>query len=121
LLRPPRPTLFPYTTLFRSGVLHFAARSLVGESVQHPGAYWHGNVGTTLRLLDAMQEHGTPRLVFSSTAATYGDPAENPITEHACAAPTNPYGATKLAIDHAIGAYAQAHGLGAVSLRYFNV
>jgi len=103
------------------GVLHFAAKSIVGESMQHPQRYWHGNVGTTLRLLDAMYEHGTPRLVFSSTAATYGEPSENPITERAATEPTNTYGATKLAIDHAIGGYAQAHGLAAVSLRYFNV
>jgi len=66
-------------------------------------------------------EHGTPRLVFSSTAATYGEPASLPITEDSATVPTNPYGATKLAIDHAIGSYASAHGIAAVSLRYFNV
>jgi UDP-glucose 4-epimerase len=103
------------------GVLHFAARSLVGESVQHPELYWHGNVVTTLRLLDAMRAHGTPRLVFSSTAATYGEPDQVPITETAPTRPTNPYGASKLAIDNAITSYANAHGLAAVSLRYFNV
>lgn len=103
------------------GVLHFAAKSLVGESMRDPATYWHGNVVTTLRLLDAMHEHGTPRLVFSSTAATYGEPAESPITEQARTEPGNTYGATKLAIDHAIGTYAHAHGLAAVSLRYFNV
>ncbi|MGQ0479499.1 MAG: UDP-glucose 4-epimerase GalE [Pseudonocardia sp.] len=103
------------------GVLHFAARSLVGESVQHPERYWHGNVVTTLRLLEAMREHRTPRLVFSSTAATYGEPTRVPITEDAPTAPTNPYGASKLAIDHAMASYATAHGLAAVSLRYFNV
>ncbi|HEY0637744.1 MAG TPA: UDP-glucose 4-epimerase GalE [Pseudonocardiaceae bacterium] len=102
------------------GVLHFAARSLVAESVVKPELYWFGNVVTSLRLLDAMRRHGTPRLVFSSTAATYGQPEEVPITESAATVPTNPYGASKLAIDTAIGTYAAAHGLAAVSLRYFN-
>ncbi|MBB5156281.1 UDP-glucose 4-epimerase [Saccharopolyspora phatthalungensis] len=103
------------------GVLHFAAKSLVGESMQDPQKYWQGNVVTSLRLLDAMREHGTRRLVFSSTAATYGEPAVTPITEDTATRPTNTYGATKLAIDHAITSYADAHGIGAVSLRYFNV
>jgi UDP-glucose 4-epimerase len=103
------------------GVLHFAAKSLVGESVQRPELYWWGNVVTTLRLLDAITRHGTPRLVFSSTAATYGEPEEVPIREDAPTRPTNPYGASKLAIDHAISSYSAAHGLAAVSLRYFNV
>ncbi|SFB37952.1 UDP-glucose 4-epimerase [Amycolatopsis marina] len=103
------------------GVLHFAAKSLVGESMQDPGKYWRGNVLTSLRLLDAMRAHGTPRLVFSSTAATYGEPEQSPIPETAPTLPTNTYGATKLAIDHAITTYARAHGLAAVSLRYFNV
>ena len=103
------------------GVLHFAAKSLVGESMQDPHKYWQGNVVTSLRLLEAVREHGTPRLVFSSTAATYGEPDEVPIPEDAPTRPTNTYGATKLAIDHAISSYAAAHGLGATSLRYFNV
>ena len=103
------------------GVLHFAAKSLVGESVQKPELYWNGNVVKTLRLLDAMVARGTPRLVFSSTAATYGEPEQVPIREDAPTQPTNPYGASKLAIDNAIGSYARAHGLAAVSLRYFNV
>jgi UDP-glucose 4-epimerase len=103
------------------GVLHFAARSLVGESVRRPELYWSGNVVTTFRLLEAMRTHGTPRLVFSSTAATYGEPDRVPITEDAPTRPTNPYGASKLAIDNAISSYAVAHGLAAVSLRYFNV
>ena len=95
--------------------------SLVGESVERPELYWTGNVVTSLRLLEAMRRHGTPKLVFSSTAATYGEPTQVPITEDAATRPTNPYGASKLAIDHAITSYAIAHGLGAVSLRYFNV
>jgi UDP-glucose 4-epimerase len=103
------------------GVLHFAAKSLVGESVQRPELYWWGNVVTTLRLLDALARHGTPRLVFSSTAATYGEPEQVPIREDAPTRPTNPYGASKLAIDNAISSYCTAHGIAAVSLRYFNV
>jgi UDP-glucose 4-epimerase len=103
------------------GVLHFAARSLVGESVNHPELYWQGNVVASLRLLEAIRRHGTPRLVFSSTAATYGQPEEVPIRETSPTQPTNPYGASKLAIDHMITSYADAHGLAAVSLRYFNV
>lgn len=103
------------------GVLHFAARSLVGESMEAPEKYWYANVVKTLELLETMRAAGTPRLVFSSTAATYGEPEEVPITEDAPTKPTNPYGATKLAIDHAITSYANAHGLAATSLRYFNV
>lgn len=103
------------------GVLHFAAKSLVGESVEVPEKYWFGNVVATLNLLEVMRTAGTPRLVFSSTAATYGEPDSAPITEEAPTRPTNPYGATKLAIDHAISSYAAAHGLAATSLRYFNV
>ena len=103
------------------GVLHFAAKSLVGESMSDPAKYWEGNVVTSLRLLEAMKAHGTPRLVFSSTAATYGEPEQSPIAESAPTRPTNTYGATKLAIDHAITSFAVAHGLAAVSLRYFNV
>ncbi|MEV0359812.1 UDP-glucose 4-epimerase GalE [Nocardia sp. NPDC050697] len=103
------------------GVLHFAAQSLVGESVQQPEKYWHGNVVKTLTLLEALRRSGTGRLVFSSTAAVYGEPEQVPITEEAPARPTNPYGASKLAIDHAITSYAVAHGLAATSLRYFNV
>ena len=103
------------------GVLHFAAKSLVGESVEVPQMYWYGNVVATLDLLEVMRSAGTPRLVFSSTAATYGEPESTPITEQTPTRPTNPYGATKLAIDHAITSYAAAHGLAATSLRYFNV
>ena len=103
------------------GVLHFAAKSLVGESVEAPERYWHANVLKTLELLEVIRESGTERLVFSSTAATYGEPDAAPITEDAPTRPTNAYGATKLAIDHAITSYARAYGLAAVSLRYFNV
>jgi UDP-glucose 4-epimerase len=103
------------------GVVHFAAKSLVGESVEKPELYWQANVVKSLELLEAMRTAGTPRLVFSSTAATYGEPESVPITEDAPTRPTNAYGATKLAIDNAISSYAKAHGLAATSLRYFNV
>ncbi|MFD6395776.1 UDP-glucose 4-epimerase GalE [Nocardia sp. NPDC060249] len=103
------------------GVLHFAAQSLVGESVEQPEKYWHGNVVKTLTLLEAIRETATPRLVFSSTAAVYGEPEQVPITEASPTRPTNPYGASKLAIDHAITSYTVAHDLAATSLRYFNV
>jgi UDP-glucose 4-epimerase len=105
------------------GVVHCAARSLVGESTEQPAKYWHGNVVTTVALLDALRRHGVPRLVFSSSAATYGEPESSPISEDAPTRPTNTYGATKLAVDLAIANYAAASGgaLGAVSLRYFNV
>ncbi len=102
-------------------VLHFAALSLVAESVDHPERYWRNNVGGTRNLLDAMREHGVRRLVFSSTAATYGEPDTIPITEDQPPAPVNAYGASKLAVDLLIRAEARAHGLAAASLRYFNV
>ena len=102
-------------------VLHFAARSLVAESVADPARYWQNNVAGTLALLRAMRSAGVGRIVFSSSAATYGEPAESPIDEAALTVPTNPYGASKLAVDHALGDYARAYGLRAVSLRYFNV
>jgi UDP-glucose 4-epimerase len=103
------------------GVLHFAAKSLVAESMREPAKYWYGNVVTSLRLLEAIRRHSVPRLVFSSTAATYGEPESVPVVETAAPRPTNTYGATKLAIDNAMTSYAAAHGLAAVSLRYFNV
>ncbi|MFI0353792.1 UDP-glucose 4-epimerase GalE [Actinomadura sp. 9N407] len=102
-------------------VLHFAAKSLVGESVQKPWLYWDGNLGESLSLLDAMRTAGVRRIVFSSTAATYGEPETTPIVETAPTRPTNPYGASKLAIDTALAEYARLFGIGAVSLRYFNV
>lgn len=102
-------------------VLHFAASSQVGESVADPGRYWANNVGGTIELLAAMRAAAVGKLVFSSTAATYGEPASVPVTEDAVTAPTNPYGATKLAVDHMIGGECAATGLAAVSLRYFNV
>ncbi|RVU18631.1 UDP-glucose 4-epimerase GalE [Streptomyces antnestii] len=102
-------------------VLHFAAFSQVGESVVKPEKYWENNVGGTMALLAAMRAAGVRKLVFSSTAATYGEPVNTPITESDPTAPTSPYGASKLAVDHMISGEAAAHGLAAVSLRYFNV
>ncbi|AZK94491.1 MULTISPECIES: UDP-glucose 4-epimerase GalE [Streptomyces] len=103
------------------GVLHFAAYSQVGESVVDPGKYWENNVGGTIALLAAMRAAQVRKLVFSSSAATYGEPVRSPVTESDPTAPTSPYGATKLAVDHMIGGEARAHGLAAVCLRYFNV
>src|SRR6195952_1099938 len=102
-------------------VLHFAAKSLVGESVMHPSMYWHTNVLGSRALLDAITEHGVPRLVFSSTAAVYGEPEIFPITEDSPTRPTSTYGATKLAVDMMITNECAATELAAVSLRYFNV
>ena len=102
-------------------VLHFAAKSLVGESVERPELYWRTNVVGTLQLLEAMRERDVRRIVFSSTAATYGKPQRVPVEENEPTSPTNPYGASKLAVDHMLAGAAHAHGLAAVSLRYFNV
>ena len=102
-------------------VIHFAARSLVGESMSEPALYWRNNVVGTVALLDSLRVHGVDRIVFSSSAATYGQPEEQPIRESAPARPTSTYGATKLAIDLALTDYARSYGLAAISLRYFNV
>jgi len=102
-------------------VLHFAALSLVGESGAQPELYYRTNVGGTLNLLEAMRAVEIPRFVFSSTAAVYGQADEVPIPESAPTVPTSTYGRSKLAVDGMIGDFCAAHGLGAVSLRYFNV
>ena len=102
-------------------VLHFASLIAAGESMVKPELYWDNNVVGSLALLDAMRAAGVRRLVFSSTAAVYGNPTELPIAETAVTAPTSTYGATKLAFDMAITSEAFAHELAAVSLRYFNV
>ncbi|MQA35188.1 UDP-glucose 4-epimerase GalE [Modestobacter roseus] len=102
-------------------VLHFAAKSLVGESQQAPELYWENNVGGSLALLEAMRAADCRRIVFSSTAATYGEPTEVPIPETAPTRPTNTYGASKLAVDTMLTSYAVAYDVAAVSLRYFNV
>ncbi|MGY1811882.1 UDP-glucose 4-epimerase GalE [Blastococcus sp. SYSU D00820] len=102
-------------------VLHFAAKSLVGESQVKPELYWEHNVGGSLALLEAMRAVDCRRIVFSSTAATYGEPEQVPIREDAPTRPTNTYGATKLAVDAMLTSYATAYDFAAVSLRYFNV
>ena len=102
-------------------VVHFAAKSLVGESVANPGLYWSSNLGGTLALLEAMRAADVRTIVFSSTAATYGEPESVPVEETAPTRPTSPYGASKLAVDTALAEYARMHAFGAVSLRYFNV
>jgi UDP-glucose 4-epimerase len=101
--------------------IHLAAKSLVGESAGNPAAYWRNNVVGTVALLDSLRAFGVSRIVFSSSAATYGQPDQQPITEDTPARPTSPYGSSKLAVDLALTDYARAYGLGAVSLRYFNV
>jgi UDP-glucose 4-epimerase len=102
-------------------VLHFAALTLVGESVEQPERYYRGNVVGTLNLLDAMRAAELKRIVFSSTAATYGEPDTVPISEDVPTAPVNAYGGSKLTVDRMLADEARAHGLAAVSLRYFNV
>jgi UDP-glucose 4-epimerase len=102
-------------------VMHFAALALVAESVEHPERYWSANVGGTRNLLDALRAAGVPRLVFSSTCATYGTPERVPMDESTPTRPESPYGTSKLAVDLMIGDETRAHGLDAVSLRYFNV
>jgi UDP-glucose 4-epimerase len=101
-------------------VFHFAAKSLVGESVDKPDLYFDVNVNGTRNLLDQMSKANISKLVFSSTAATYGEPEVIPITEDAKPKPTSPYGTTKLAVDQMITDEAKS-GLAAISLRYFNV
>jgi UDP-glucose 4-epimerase len=101
-------------------VMHFAARSLVGESVHLPGLYFRNNVTGTLNLLDAMRDAGVGRLVFSSTAAVYGHPQYTPIDEAHPTRPINPYGWSKLMAERQIAEYCRAHALRAICLRYFN-
>jgi UDP-glucose 4-epimerase len=102
-------------------VMHFAGKSLVGESVEKPDLYRQVNVGGTKVLLGEMNALGIKKIVFSSSAATYGEPELSPVSESATCAPTNPYGETKLAIERELSAVARAQNLAAVSLRYFNV
>lgn len=101
-------------------VMHFCARSLVGESVQKPLAYYRNNVAGTLGLLEAMQRAGVDKLVFSSTAAVFGQPQTEQIDEAHPTQPINPYGASKLMIERVLADAAQAYGLRSVALRYFN-
>lgn len=101
-------------------VMHFAAFALVGESVDQPAMYYQNNVTATLELLEAMRASGVWRIVFSSTTATYGQPDKIPIAETTLQLPINPYGFTKLVVEHALTDYAKAYGFGAAALRYFN-
>jgi len=101
-------------------VMHFAALCLVGESVEHPVDYYRTNVCRTAALLDAMVRHGVGRLIFSSTAAVYGEPRQIPIREDDPTEPSNPYGRTKLAAEQLLADCDRAHGLRSVCLRYFN-
>lgn len=103
------------------GVIHFAANSLVGESMENPLKYYDNNVYGTQVLLEAMIAANVKHIVFSSTAATYGEPEAVPITEEMVTAPTNTYGETKLAMEKMMKWCEQAHGLSYVALRYFNV
>lgn len=102
------------------GVMHFAACSLVGESVNEPGKYYRNNVANTLSLLDAMVRYGVMHFIFSSTAATFGEPEYVPIDEAHPQRPINPYGASKLMVEQILQDYHKAHGLNSVCLRYFN-
>jgi len=101
-------------------VMHFAGSSLVGESINEPGKYYRNNVCTTLNLLDVMREYGVSNIVFSSTAAIFGDPEYTPIDEAHPKQPINPYGASKLMVEQVLEDYAASYGLNVVSLRYFN-
>lgn len=111
-------------SLFKSedigAVIHFAAYSLVGESVENPLKYYENNLYGTMTLLKSMVKNGVDKIVFSSTAATYGEPERVPIMEDDRTEPTNPYGETKLAMEKMFKWTAKAHGLRYVSLRYFN-
>lgn len=101
-------------------VIHFAASSLVGESVQQPLPYYENNLIASHTLVSAMIDHGVKKIVFSSTAATYGEPKQVPIQESDITNPTNPYGETKLAMEKMFRWCDQAYGLKSISLRYFN-
>jgi len=101
-------------------VMHFAAYALVGESMEHPALYFGNNLGGGINLAEAMLEAGVPRIVFSSTCATYGEPDAVPISEEAPQRPTNPYGESKLALEKILTWYQRLHGLQGVFLRYFN-
>jgi len=101
-------------------VLHFAARSLVGESMKDPAKYYSNNLIGTITLLDAMRRHGISKFIFSSTAAIFGDPIEDLIDEAHPTRPVNPYGASKLMVERVLADYATAYGFNSVALRYFN-
>lgn len=101
-------------------VMHFSAKSLVGESVAHPDRYYLNNVVGTINLLNALVRHGIGKFIFSSSAAVFGNPEYTPIDESHPTRPINPYGRTKLMVENLLADYDQAYGLRSVSLRYFN-
>jgi UDP-glucose 4-epimerase len=101
-------------------VVHMAASCQVGESVEDPAKYYGNNLAATLKLLDAARRHGVEGIVFSSTAAVYGEPDDVPIREEHPCRPSNPYGETKLAVERALAWYHRAYGLKYAALRYFN-
>ena len=101
-------------------VIHMAASALVGESVADPGPYYANNVSKSLVLLDAVRRHGLRGIVFSSSAAVYGEPTDVPIVEEQSCAPTNPYGETKLVFERALAWHHRAYGIRYAALRYFN-
>lgn len=112
-------------TLFKGrnieAVIHFAAFSLVEESTKNPAKYYKNNVTGSINLLDAMHKYNVNKIVFSSTAATYGEPEEIPIKETSPQNPVNPYGTSKLAVEKIMDDYDRAYGIKSVRLRYFNV
>lgn len=109
-----------FTSHHIEAVIHFAAYSLVGESMIDPAKYYKNNVNGTLCLLEKMVQHGVKNIVFSSTAAVYGNPEALPIGEYDLTNPTNVYGETKLAMEKMIGWFESAHGIKYIALRYFN-
>ena len=120
----PKARFYQLDVLFQAeridGVIHFAASSQVGESMSDPLKYYDNNLHGTMVLLEAMVAHGVDKIVFSSTAATYGEPERVPILETDPTCPTNCYGQTKLSMEHMMSWVSRAHGLRYVALRYFN-
>ncbi|WP_317616023.1 UDP-glucose 4-epimerase GalE [Hydrogenovibrio crunogenus] len=109
-----------FSTYQFDAVMHFAANSLVGESIKEPAKYYRNNVANTINLLDVMINHSVKYFIFSSTAATFGNPKYSPIDEHHPQHPINPYGMSKLMVENILKDYASAYDLSSVSLRYFN-
>jgi UDP-glucose 4-epimerase len=102
------------------GVIHFAASSIVGESIVNPAKYYRNNISNTINLLDVMVRHNVKNFIFSSTAAIYGEPNSAIINENHLKNPINPYGSSKMMIEHILKDYASAYDLNSISLRYFN-
>ena len=119
-LKNPEEIEAVFDTYPIEAVMHFAAYAYVGESVTDPEKYYFNNVACTLNLLRAMRGHGCDKIIFSSTCATYGEPARVPIPEDMPQNPINPYGASKLMVERILSDYGTAYGLRSVALRYFN-